>query len=309
MIQINSGLHSSEKDHNAMTGWTLKVDKTISSSEAITLYQYTIKLFSNGEWQDMNEFHKWMHTNEHLLAYSRDTGSVRSSLSELIPWFDGKYILDVSPFKLSDTLYGFRLISLEKFSLEILQQAIKSSIKRALEYLEGIQNGSKWDETCYLKIPFAKAEQCWQYTFHSVVEAKHSLETVHINTLDISEETLQTKNQSILSCDLRLLKPKQIGKDGMLMLSPDFSYMISQKIESGLKEKFPESIKYIGTFGCMTGMYLITSLQDIENKEELKNIHREVMNILGWIKKDTLVSHEKEQLNWILSNYEKYGEK
>lgn len=40
-----------------------------------------------------------MHTNEHLLAYSQDSGSLRASLEGLIDGFDPKKVLDISPFE------------------------------------------------------------------------------------------------------------------------------------------------------------------------------------------------------------------
>lgn len=73
MITINSGLHSSEKDHKVMTGGTLTVDKEITSTEALKIHTYALPLFTTPNEREYNDFHAGMHTNEHLLAYTPDT--------------------------------------------------------------------------------------------------------------------------------------------------------------------------------------------------------------------------------------------
>jgi S-ribosylhomocysteine lyase LuxS involved in autoinducer biosynthesis len=85
MLTIKAGLHSSEKDHKVMTGGTLTIDKEIASTETLKIHTYALHLFGEPSSEEYSDFHAGMHTNEHLLAYTPDTGSLRASLAELIP--------------------------------------------------------------------------------------------------------------------------------------------------------------------------------------------------------------------------------
>ncbi len=77
-----------------------------------------------------------MHTNEHLLAYTPDTGSLRASLAEIMPGLDTKMILDVSPFEFKNDTYGFRI------DAETLRKATKLSRDKAMTYLEQVKAGN-----------------------------------------------------------------------------------------------------------------------------------------------------------------------
>ncbi len=81
-----------------------------------------------------------MHTNEHLLAYTRDTGSLRSSLAEYLPALDTRMILDISPFQ-TKAGYGFRITTLVELDTQSIRAAVASSIQRALSYIGGIEEG------------------------------------------------------------------------------------------------------------------------------------------------------------------------
>jgi len=83
-----------------------------------------------------------MHTNEHLLAYTPDTGSLRASLAEIMPGLDTKMILDVSPFEFKNDTYGFRITSLVELDAETLRKATKLSIDKAMAYLEQVKAGN-----------------------------------------------------------------------------------------------------------------------------------------------------------------------
>ncbi len=141
MIHIKAGLHSSEKDHKVMTGGTLTVDKHIESDKPLEIHTYTLHLFGKPSDAEYDAFHSGIHTSEHLLAYTTDTGSVRSSLKEIIPELDTKMILDVSPFETNDGNYGFRITSLVELDDEILRQATRTSIQRAIGYIDKIKAG------------------------------------------------------------------------------------------------------------------------------------------------------------------------
>ncbi len=139
MITINAGLHSSEKDHKIMTGGTLAVDKEITSTEALKIHTYALHLFGEPRSEEYNDFHAGMHTNEHLLAYTPDTGSLRASLKELIPELDTKMILDVSPFETETGAYGFRITSLVELDADILRKATRASVDKAMAYIDKIK--------------------------------------------------------------------------------------------------------------------------------------------------------------------------
>ncbi len=141
MLHIKAGLHSSEKDHKIMTGGTLTVDKQITSDEPLEIHTYTLYLFGKPNESEYDAFHAGIHTNEHLLAYTPDTGSLRASLAEVIPNLDTKMILDVSPFETEDGNYGFRITSLIELDKETLRQATGTSIQRAIGYIQKIQPG------------------------------------------------------------------------------------------------------------------------------------------------------------------------
>ena len=82
-----------------------------------------------------------MHTNEHLLAYSKETGSIRASIEEIDPSFNGKWILDVSPYRFPNGNFGFRVTSLVDISDEVLQQTFALSIQKAQKYLTQMRAG------------------------------------------------------------------------------------------------------------------------------------------------------------------------
>lgn len=139
MIIINAGLHSSEKDHKIMTGGTLTIDKHVESDAPLTIYTYALHLFGTPSKEEYDAFHAGMHTNEHLLAYTPDTGSLRASLKDIIPELDTKMILDVSPFEFEDGSYGFRITSLISLNKEVLQKAAHASVEKAIVYLDKVR--------------------------------------------------------------------------------------------------------------------------------------------------------------------------
>jgi|GEM_PF-1156155 len=138
MITINAGLHSSQKDHTVMTGGTLTADKHIDSETPLQIHTYALPLFSAPSEAEYDDFHAGMHTNEHLLAYTPDTGSLRASLAELIPGLDTKMILDVSPFEFENGSYGFRITSLIELDADTLRRATRASVEKAIAYIDKI---------------------------------------------------------------------------------------------------------------------------------------------------------------------------
>lgn len=288
-----------------MTGGTLTVDKSIESDKPLDIHTYTLHLFEKPSDSEYDAFHAGIHTNEHLLAYTPDTGSLRASLADIVPDLDTKMILDVSPFETEDGNYGFRITSLIELDTETLRQATKISLQRAIEYIGKIQTG-QGDKKWYKGVPFATAEQCGQFTYHNPEKAGKDLGKVNVDTLLIESDTISTNHQKAAVCDLRLLKPKNNEADDRITLDPKFSYYLSQKIEHELPEKMIGTATIVWTFGCMTGTYLCVSyLNSME--EDIPHVHAKIMEILTEIGQENLTPEHRTQLETILANYEAYG--
>lgn len=289
-----------------MTGGTLTADKHIESDKPLQIHTYALNLFGTPDSEEYDDFHAGMHTNEHLLAYTPDTGSLRASLAEIMPELDTKMILDVSPFEFEEGGYGFRITSLVQLDEEVLKKATQSSVEKAIAYIEKIKEG-KGDEKWFMGVPFATAEQCGQFTYHHPEKAQESLKAVNIDTLNVAWKTHSTSHQKAVVCDLRLLKPKTDEQDDRVTLDPKLSYHLSRLIERELPRKMSDTAVIVGTFGCMTGTYLCVSCIDPETDIQL--IHKNIMDILGEINMASFTEEHREQLMTILNNYEKYGEK
>ena len=103
---IEQWSHSADKDHTVMIWGTLKVDKVVASDEPITLYTYSVPLFPECKWD--SDFHKWLHSTEHLLAFAKDSGSMRASVSDASNnSIYQESILDVSPYKIGKDTFWF----------------------------------------------------------------------------------------------------------------------------------------------------------------------------------------------------------
>ena len=298
---IKLWLHSSEKDHTVMTWGTLKIDKEVSFQDNATVYIYTIQLFSLRDY-DTDDFHKWIHVIEHLLAYSKDTWSVRSSVSEVIEDFDEKWILDVSPCHILDWVYGFKITSLAPILTEQLYQALTLSLNNATLYLES-SHEKFGDGATYQNIPFARPEQCGQYNYHCRDTALKLLKNHLLNSQSqITEKIISDETQKILVCDLRLLKPKLKGKDDMIMFSPSISYAISEEIEQKLPQILGRDIVVVWTFWCMTGMYLCVSAHTWD-QSEVDTLLKEIMKIIWEIDTSDFSQNELKQIEQVLINF------
>jgi S-ribosylhomocysteine lyase LuxS involved in autoinducer biosynthesis len=254
-FELKLGLHSSEKNHCEMTWGTLKVDKEVHFEWPLEAFTFALELFPNTS--DNTAFHRGMHTNEHLLAYSKETGSVRASIEEVDPSFNGKWILDVSPYRFSNGNYGFRVTSLRDISDEVLQKTFALSIKKAIAYTQEMLEG-RGDTQGFLGVPFAQAAQCGQYNFHSSEAAQKSLKHIP-QDISITRNHIQDSISKLLVCDLRMLKPKLENRDDMVMFDPWVSYTLSEIMEQKLPGILGRNAVIVGTFGCMTGMYLCVS--------------------------------------------------
>ena len=298
---IEQWAHSANKDHTVMTWWTLTVDKTVRCESGVTFYTYSIPMY-DGNFDE--NFHKWIHTAEHLIAYKQDTGSVRDSLEE-VSWgtLDGKVILDISPYKTSAENFWFRITSMIPLPVQQVEALVGISISRAIDYLESEKCE---DDNDFQKIPFARAISCGQFDFHDKKRAIRDLKNINIQALEISEVPIKASHQTAYVCDLRFLKPKLEWADDMVMFSPDFSYKISECIETYLPQELSGSIAIVWTFGCMTWMYLCIST-DIWDESDISLIHSVIIKIIEKnIQRADLNAEEIIQLGTLLENYRLY---
>ncbi|HET9947204.1 MAG TPA: S-ribosylhomocysteine lyase [Patescibacteria group bacterium] len=248
-IEFISGPHSSQKDHTIMPGGTLIEDKRIVSSERLGLHQYLLPI----KTPQTDEFHQGMHTLEHMLAYSPETGSLRTQMVKATRKArSGKAILDVSPFRIDEDHFAFRATSVLPLNPASLEKAYLHSLAIGTEY---IQNGGL--------PPFATPGQCGQYDFHSPQAALEIIQATqnallrgetNVEEIPPAEPTATT----ITVADLRLIRPKAEGAHDQRMLHPTSSHLISQVLEHFVHKGMPDGqagqVKF-GTFGCMTGDY------------------------------------------------------
>jgi len=295
--------HSADKDHNTMTGGTLTVDKKVKCDDGITFYTYSIPIYKNTVFDE--NFHKWVHTAEHLLAYKKDTGSVRNSLEEVTNWkIQWKVILDISPYQISENTFGFRITSMIPLEMKQVQELATISIQRAIDYLKGDEIEDKDD---FQWIPFARSKSCGQFDFHDKQRAISDLQAIDIENIEVRNTNTESSHRTAYVCDLRFLKPKLDGKNEMVMFSPNFSYKISNLIEKFLPEKLPNSIVLVWTFGCMTGMYLCVSSEKWD-ETDISLIHASIIEVLKeQIDINTLWEEEKIQLQTLLENYNNHS--
>lgn len=299
---IAAWAHSADKNHNTMSWGTLTVDKTITDTNGVTFYTYEVPFYV--WWTFDKEFHKWLHSAEHLVAYKKDTGSVRDSLEQVTNnRLDWKVILDISPYRTSKNSFWFRITSMVPLEIEEVQEVTKISVRKAKEFLEEWKIEHPDD---YQWIPFARSISCWQYDFHNKQRAIADLKAVDLENLNIVWKETNTQHKTAYVCDLRFLKPKLDSKHDMVMFSPDFSYKISELIEKHLPEKLNGSIALVGTFGCMTGMYICIS-SEIWDESDIAHIHASIIKILKEkIDINSLLEEEKSQLETLLKNYRNY---
>ena len=99
-----------------------------------------------------------------------------------------------------------------------------------------------------------------------------------------------------------MLKPKLENRDDMVMFDPWVSYTLSEIIEQKLPALLGKSAVIVGTFGCMTGMYLCVSAQH-GDEAEVHQIHAAIMQIISEIDTSTWNESQKAQVRLVLENY------
>lgn len=173
----------------------------------------------------------------------------------------------------------------------MLQEAIKNSVQIALSYLQKHDN-----------IPFATELQCGQYDFHDRLRAIELLRSVRVP--EVIHRDMSSENHThAFVCDLRLLKPKLSDHDNMIMFDPDLSYALSAEIESRLPDMIGGAAVVVGTYGCMTGMYLTLSSPD-GDESALPSIHVNIMHIIRSYREQCSDANYKKQLDAVIANYE-----
>lgn len=115
----------------------------------------------------------------------------------------------------------------------------------------------------------------------------------------------ETSVSKLLVCDLRMLKPKLENRDDMLMFDPWVSYTLSEIIEQKLPAILGRPTVIVGTFGCMTGMYLCVSAQD-GDEAEVHQIHAAIMNIISEIDTSSWSESQQAQVALVLENYKNF---
>jgi S-ribosylhomocysteine lyase LuxS involved in autoinducer biosynthesis len=254
---------SAAKNHELLTGGTLSVDKIYRMEEGHPVILSTFFLEVTASL-DQAEVHRGMHSLEHALAYSEQTGSIRALLQQMSNGaVDGKQLLDCSPYIHAGVL-GFRLTTLEAVDKAVLQEAVSQGLSQASDYLTANPP------------PFSTARECGQYNFHSAATAVALIQEAlsrgpRITALESLKGSGAT--QRFYVADLRLVKPRPIGDDEHRTLSPLGSHRLSQHVETALRRA--GYLTVLGTFGCMTGMYLLVGADGNDPPEAyMRHIHQ-----------------------------------
>lgn len=292
---------SADKDHTIMTGGTFTIDKSIYLKEAARLYLY---YFTIGEFTNNAAFHKGIHSLEHCLAYSKDTGSIRAIVEEKLK-VEGKLILDCSPYLYASEI-GFRITSIIPLQLEVFKEIIETALQRTQLYLSAGK-----------AVPFSTAKECGQYDFHSAEAALEIIDQLLIKGVsvkDVSTEATRQLHPSYYVADLRLLKPKEERRTDQYFLEPLTSQKIAQYLETHVVEELENKLTTIivGAFGCMTGMYFLFSedaqLQQPEEERYRKTIHRAIYANLKKMSEMASDEATKAGLLKSLENIQRHGE-
>jgi S-ribosylhomocysteine lyase LuxS involved in autoinducer biosynthesis len=178
---------------------------------------------------------------------------------------DGKQLLDCSPF-LHNGILGFRLTFLADVEREILREAVLQGLSQAKAFLSANLP------------PFSTAKECGQYDFHSSATACDLIdEAVHrgCHVEDLERIVGYADMQLLYVADLRLIKPRPLHDLAYRTLDPLVSHSLSQHLETALRKA--GYVVVLGTFGCMTGMYLLVGgRSDVLSEAYMRHIHTEI---------------------------------
>ena len=255
-MSIEKSVHSADKDHTIMAGGTLTADKTVRADDELYLHQSTLPVAPvTGDPAQ----YSGIHSVEHALAYSPATGSLRSSLEQLIGSDSANQLIDVSPYVLGITghhpVIGFRTTYISTgvgLTRRVLAEGLRRSLTQMRVYYEG---GGQ--------APFSTAEQCGQYNAHSP-EAALGLIALALEQVEQGEilggRRQRTDASELYVCDLRLVRPRAEGDFEQRVLDPLAGHLISQRIERDAAHFLPAAGRHTlktGNFGCSTGEYVM----------------------------------------------------
>lgn len=267
-IDITKNAFSADIDHAKMTGGTFDIRKIIKVDADQISIRPLIVLFPDPKTSEEKSIHQAMHTLEHGMAY---TGGVRDELVRLSNnTLDRNTLIDISPFISVEGKIGFRMLSLFDIDKGIFETAVKNASSTFAIFLS---TGAA--------VPFANQEQCGQFRFHDPQKAS-TLVKKWVDQFEFVYPTPIPFSSNISVADLRLLKPQLSNTTNQLFLTPQNSYFISQKVEEFFNQSW-QSLGYdtppklfVGTYGCMTGMYVTSEYTEgIEDK-----IHTTITRIL-----------------------------
>lgn len=257
-IAIEKLAFSAGKDHTIMEGGTFTADKIVRAHDELRLYQYFLPVAAvTGGYVDL---FSGVHSVEHALAYSPETGSLRAAVADVAASAStGDQVIDVSPYvagvRSKTPTIGFR-VTYVAAGRGITQRVLAASFRHSFSRMRAYYDGGG-------AAPFSTPEQCGQYNTHSPVAA--------LGLIALAEEQLahgrlsggkplQTRAQELYICDLRLVRPRAAGDLGQRVLAPLAGHLISQHVEQRAGAYLPGASLHMiktGNFGCSTGEYVM----------------------------------------------------
>ncbi|MFA5895212.1 MAG: S-ribosylhomocysteine lyase [Candidatus Shapirobacteria bacterium] len=267
-IEIVKNAFSADIDHRVMSGGTFDIRKIVKvDSESVTIHPLIV-VFPDPQTSQETHIHQAIHTLEHGLAY---TGGVRDELVSISQnAIDRNTLIDISPFQSESGQIGFRMLALFDIDHSLFETAVK---KAAINFAKSLSLTGE--------VPFANERQCGQFRFHDSQLATKLVDQ-WAEKFEFKYPTPVPFSSLISVADLRLLKPQLSSVNNQQFLTPQNSYYISQKIEELFDQSwqslgFGKTPKiFVGTYGCMTGMYLTSEyVEGIDDK-----LHTAIARIL-----------------------------
>ena len=280
-ITIEKFAHSADKDHTSMAGGTLGLDKIVRTDGQLRLYQYLLPLIPiSGDPQ----LFSGIHSVEHALAFSPETGSLRFSVAEVTGEHrHGDQLIDVSPYVIQSRgtapVLGFRATYVSA-GTGLSQKIVRESFRRSLQRMQVYYDSGG-------AAPFSTPKQCGQYNTHST---KAALALIDLG-LELAGrghvsggKPLHTEARELYVCDLRLVRPREEGNFQQRVLDPLAGHLISQVIEEDAATLIPGASKHTlktGNFGCSTGEYVMLANPEGKDPESWLRIgHTAITRVL-----------------------------
>jgi S-ribosylhomocysteine lyase LuxS involved in autoinducer biosynthesis len=280
-ISIEKFAHSADKDHTAMAGGTFGLDKIVRADGQLRLYQYLLPLIPiSGDRQ----LFSGIHSVEHALAFSPETGSLRFSVTEVTgEHTHGDQVIDISPYvadiRGKSPVMGFRATYVSAgrgLSQNIVGESFRRSLQRMQVYYAG--GGAA---------PFSTPKQCGQYNTHST---RAALDLIALGLQLAGQgnvlggKPLHTEARELYVCDLRLVRPREEGNLQQRVLDPLAGHLISQLIEQDAATLIPGGSQHTlktGNFGCSTGEYvMLANPQGADRQSWLRISHTAITRVL-----------------------------